>query len=322
MRIFVAGATGAVGRELIHVLISSGHQVAGSTRSPAKAETITRLGAEAVVADGLDADAMTRAVVSFKPDVVIDEMTDLSAATDWSHFDRAFAMTNRLRREGTDILLAAARKAGAQRFIAQSFGGWAISHDPGTVRTEADAADPNPPEQLRRTFDAIQYLERTVAASSKPQGIVLRYGSFYGDNTGMFSPAMVDQIRRRRVPLIGDGGGSWSFLHIEDAATATNAAIANGKAGSIYNIVDDKPAPVREWLPALAGMLGAKPPFHVPALLGRLLAGEHMVAIMTRVSGFSNEKAKRELGWQPARRSWRDGFAEIATRLPEARAAA
>lgn len=322
MRIFVAGAAGAVGRKLLQVLISGGHQVTGSTRSPAKAEMIKRLGAEPVIADGLDADSMTRAVRSSRPDIVIDEMTDLSAATDFLHFDRAFAATNRLRREGTDILLAAARQAGAQRFIAQSFCGWTVSRTPGAIKTEADAPDADPPEELRRTFEAIQYLERTVLASSQPEGVVLRYGSFYGENTGMFSSAMIDQIRRRRVPLIGDGGGWWSFLHVDDAATATSAAITAAEAGSLYNIVDDEPAPVREWLPVLAERLGARTPMHIPVWLGRLLAGEHMVAMMTKVSAFSNERAKRDLGWRPAHRSWRDGFAEIATRLRERRAAA
>jgi nucleoside-diphosphate-sugar epimerase len=317
MRIFVAGATGAVGRELLRDLISSGHQVTGSTRNPAKAEMIRRLGAEPVVADGLDANAMTRAVSSSQPDVVVDEMTDLSTVTDFRHFDRAFAATNRLRREGTDILLNAAREAGAQRLIAQSFCGWTLSQTPGPVKSENYARDPNPPEELRRTFEAIQYLEGTVAASSQPEGIVLRYGAFYGDNTGIFSSAMVDQIRRHRIPLMGNGGGWWSFLHVDDAASATSAAITKAKAGNIYNIADDEPAPVREWLPALAERLGARMPMHIPAWLGGLLAGEHMVAMMTKVSAFSNKKAKRELGWQPSRPSWRDGFAEIAMRLRE-----
>src|SRR5262245_27958540 len=214
MRIFVAGAAGAVGRELVPALLSQGHVVAGSTRSAAKAGMIARMGAQAAVADGLDAEAMMRAVRSFAPDVVVDEMTDLGAVMDFRHFDRAFATTNRLRTEGTDNLLAAARAAGVKRFIAQSFCGWAFGRSGGDVKSETDAIDPNPPEELRRTFEAIRYLERTVTASSAPEGIVLRYGSFYGENTGMLSQAMIDQLRRRRVPLIGDGGGTWSFIQV------------------------------------------------------------------------------------------------------------
>jgi nucleoside-diphosphate-sugar epimerase len=314
MRIFVAGATGAVGRELVPALISKGHEVTGSTRSAAKAERIKRMGAQAVIADGLDASAMMRAVLSSRPDVIVDEMTDLGAVTDLRHFDRAFATTNRLRTEGTDNLLAAARAAGVKRLIAQSYCGWTFGRSGGAVKDEADALDPNQPEELRHTFEAIQYLERTVTASSAPEGIVLRYGSFYGENTGILSQAMIDQLRRRRMPLIGDGGGYWSFIHVADAATATIAAIDRGTPGDVYNIVDDEPATVKDWLPELAAMLSARPPRHVPAWLARLLAGEHVVAMMTEVRGGSNEKAKRELGWRPAYPSWRDGFAEVLRR--------
>jgi nucleoside-diphosphate-sugar epimerase len=312
MRIFVAGATGAVGRQLVPLLLASGHSVIGSTRNAAKADMIRALGAQPVIADGLDAASMREAVTAARPDIVIHQMTDLASATDLRHFDRAFARTNELRTRGTDILLAAAREAGAKRFIAQSFCGWTFSRDGGAMKTEADQLDPNPPEELRRTLEAIRYLERTVTASSAPGGIVLRYGFFYGPETGTLSPAMKDQLRRRRVPMIGDGGGYWSFIHTEDAASATLAAVERGRAGEIYNIVDDHPAQVRDWLPALAELLGAKPPLHVPAWLGRLLAGEHMVAMMTEVRGASNAKAKRELAWLPAHPSWRDGFADAA----------
>ncbi|MVT72053.1 NAD-dependent epimerase/dehydratase family protein [Bradyrhizobium cajani] len=312
MRIFVAGATGAVGRHLVPMLVGKGHEVVGSTRNPAKADILRRMGAEPIVADGLDATGLRAAVMSARPEVVIHEMTDLATATDLRHFDRAFARTNELRTRGTDILLAAAREAGARRFVAQSFCGWTFSRSGGADKTETDELDPHPPEELRRTLEAIQYLERTVKASAAPEGIVLRYGFFYGAETGTLSPAMLDQLWRRRVPLIGDGGGVWSFINTEDAASATVAAIERGLPGSVYNIVDDDPAPVREWLPALAELLGAGPPFHVPAWLGRLLAGEHMVAMMTQVRGASNAKARRELGWQPAHPSWRQGFAELA----------
>jgi len=289
--------------------------VIGTTRRAAKAEIVRRLGAEAVVADGLDAEGMRAAVIAAKPEIVIHQMTDLAAANDLRHFDRAFARTNELRTRGTDILLAAARDAGAKRFIAQSFCGWTFSRTGGTVKTEADELDPHPPQELRRTLDAIRYLERSVTASSMPEGIVLRYGFFYGPGTGTLSPEMIDQLRHRRVPVIGGGGGTWSFIHTEDAASATLAAVERGRAGSIYNIVDDHPAQVKDWLPALAELLGAKPPRHIPAWLGRLLAGEHMVAMMTQVRGASNDKAKRELGWLPAHASWRDGFAD-ASRQP------
>ncbi|MEK9278264.1 MULTISPECIES: NAD-dependent epimerase/dehydratase family protein [unclassified Bradyrhizobium] len=322
MRVFVAGATGALGRHLVPMLAANGHQVVGSTRSPAKADLIKRMGAEPAIADGLDANGMRAAVISATPDVVIHQMTDLAAATDLRHFDRAFARTNELRTRGTDILLAAAREAGARRFIAQSFCGWTFSRSGGAVKAETDELDPHPPEELRRTLEAIQYLERTVTASTAPEGIVLRYGFFYGAETGTLSPAMRDQLFRRRVPLVGDGGGYWSFINTEDAASATLAAIGHGVPGNIYNIVDDHPARVREWLPALAGLLGARPPFHVPAWLGRLLAGEHMVAMMTQVRGASNAKAKDELGWHPAHPSWRQGFAELATTSGAERSAA
>jgi nucleoside-diphosphate-sugar epimerase len=322
MRIFVAGATGAVGRALVPALVAAGHSVTGMTRSPEKAGAIRRAGAEPVVADGLNARAIRAAVISARPDVIIDEMTDLATVTDLRHFDRAFANTNRLRTEGTDHLLAAAHEADVKRFIAQSFCGWSFSRESDAVKTETDALDPEPPRELARTLDALRYLEQIVTKSIHLEGIVLRYGSFYGPDTGMFSRAMIEELRHRRVPLIGNGAGRWSFVHVEDAASATVAAIEHGKPGQIYNIVDDEPAPVSEWLPALAGILGAKPPFHIPAWVGRLLAGEHMVSMMTQVRAGSNVKAKQELGWQPAHPSWRQGFAEAARQPVERRIAA
>jgi 2-alkyl-3-oxoalkanoate reductase len=322
MRIFVAGATGAVGRALVPALVSAGHSVTGMTRSPEKAGAIRRAGAEPVVADGLNARAVRAAVISARPDVIIDQMTDLGTVTDLRHFDRAFAVTNRLRTDGTDHLLAAAREAEVKRFIAQSFCGWTFSREEGSVKTETDAIDPEPPRELARTYDALRYLEQIVTTSIHPEGIVLRYGSFYGPDTGMFSRAMIDELRHRRVPLIGTGAGWWSFVHVDDAASAAVAAIEHGKPGQIYNIVDDEPAQVSEWLPALAGILGAKPPFHIPAWVGRLLAGEHMVAMMTQVHAASNAKAKQELDWRPAYASWRQGFAEAARQPVERRIAA
>jgi 2-alkyl-3-oxoalkanoate reductase len=322
MRIFVAGATGAVGRPLVAALIAAGHSVVAMTRRAGKAEAIKRMGAEPAIADGLDPVAVEAAVGSAKPDIIIHQMTDLAGLTDLRHFDRAFSTTNQLRTRGTDYLLAAAREAGAKRFIAQSFCGWTYDRSGGSVKTEADTFDPEPPQELRRTLEAIQYLEQTVTASAQPEGIVLRYGYFYGPGTGMLAPAMLEQLRRRRVPVIGDGGGFWSFIHVDDAAAATVAAIEQAKPGNVYNIIDDEPAAVSEWLPALAADVGAKPPYHVPAWLGRLLAGEHMVAMMTQVRGGSNAKAKRELGWQPAHASWRQGFAEVARQSMNQKAAA
>jgi nucleoside-diphosphate-sugar epimerase len=236
-------------------------------------------------------------------------MTDLKGVSDLRHFDRVFATSNRLRTEGTDHLLAAARDAGAKRFVAQSFCGWSFARVGGAFRSEEDPLDPEPPQELRRTLEAIRYLEKVVTREAG--GVVLRYGAFYGPDTGLFDGTFIGQIVRRRVPVIGDGNGWWSFVHIEDAATATALAIERGDAGNIYNIVDDEPAPVREWLPALAAMLGAKPPRRVPAWLGRLVGGEHLVVMMTQVRAGSNAKAKRELGWQPAYPSWRQGFAEV-----------
>jgi nucleoside-diphosphate-sugar epimerase len=313
MRILVPGATGAIGLNLVPQLIAAGHSVVGTTRTAARAEIIRRMGAEPAIADGLDAPAIRAVVLAAKPDVIVDQMTDLAAVTDLRHFDRAFSTTNQLRTQGTDLLLEAAREAGVKRFIAQSFCGWTFGRSGEPVKAEADALDVDPPEELRRTLEAIEYLEGAVAGSENPEGIVLRYGSFYGPDTGMLSRAMIDQVRRRRVPLIGGGGGQWSFIHVEDAASATLAAIERGTAGEIYNIVDDAPAPVSVWLPALAKLVGARPPIRVPSWLGRLFAGEHLVSMMTEVRAGSNAKARRELGWQPAHPSWREGFAEVAS---------
>ncbi len=311
MRIFVAGATGAIGRPLVSALITAGHSVVGLTRTAAKAETIRRMGAEPVVADGLDAVAIRAAVLSARPDAIIHEMTDLAGTTDLRHFNRTFASSNRLRTMGTDHLLAAAREIGVQRFIAQSYCGWPYARSGVAIKTETDELDPDPPEELHPTLEAIRYLEHAVTTSTRPEGIVLRYGAFYGPDTGMLDHVMIEQIRHRRVPLIGDGGGWWSFVHVDDAAAATVRAVEHGNPGSIYNIVDDEPAEVREWLPALAQMLDAKPPFHLPAWIVRLVAGEHMVSMMTQVRAGSNIKAKRELDWEPVHPSWREGFLVI-----------
>jgi len=311
MRILVAGATGAIGRALLPRLVNAGHSVVGTTRTANKTAHIRQVGAEAFVVDGLDREAVGQAVRSASPDVIVHEMTDLKGASDLRYFDRAFAVSNRLRTEGTDHLLAAAQDAGVGRFIAQSFCGWPFARTGGNIKNEDDPLDPNPPQQLRRTLDAIRYLESTVTQASDVGGIVLRYGAFYGPGTGVFDGPLVEQIIRRRAPLIGSGDGWWSFVHIEDAAAATVLAINNGSPGNIYNVVDDDPAPVRKWLPALAAMLGAKPPWRIPAWLARLVAGEHLVTMMTQARAASNAKAKCDLDWHPAHPSWREGFAEI-----------
>jgi 2-alkyl-3-oxoalkanoate reductase len=321
MRILVAGATGAVGRSLLPRLVAAGHHVIGTTRTQEKTGLIRQLGGEPFVADGLDAGAMRLVVESVKPTAIVHEMTDLRGAADLRHFDRGFAVSNRLRTEGTDHLLAAARDAGVDRFVAQSFCGWPYAKVGGAIKSEDDPLDPEPPQELRRSLDAIRHLEKAVTQARDVGGVVLRYGAFYGRDTGLFDGSFVEQVARRRVPVIGRGDGWWSFVHIEDAAAATALAIERGAAGSIYNIVDDEPAPVREWLPALAGMLGAKPPRHVPAWLGRLVAGEHLVAMMTQARAGSNAKAKRELEWQPAHPTWRQGFAEVVRQRRTAAAA-
>jgi 2-alkyl-3-oxoalkanoate reductase len=322
MKIFIAGATGAVGRPLVSALIEAGHSVVGLTRTPAKAELIRGMGAEPAIANGLDPGAIATVLRSTRPDAVIHEMTDLAGSTDLRHFDRTFAASNELRTRGTDILLASAREAGVKRLIAQSYCGWPYARIGGAIKIEADALDPDPPAQLRATLKAIRYVEKTVTGSVHPEGIVLRYGAFYGPGTGVLDRAMLAQIRNRRTPLIGDGAGWWSFVHVEDAAAATVKALEHGKPGSIYNIVDDDPAQVREWLPALAEIVGARRPFHLPAWVARIVAGEHLVSMMTQVRAGSNRKARTELGWQPAYPSWRAGFSEIARQSSAERTAA
>ena len=308
MRIFVAGATGALGRRLVPRLVAGGHQVTGMTRSPGKAGWLRAAGAEPVVADALDRDGVLRVVAAARPEVVVHQLTDLAAMTNFRRFDAGFAATNRLRTEGTDHLLAAARAAGARRLVAQSFAGWPFARVGGPVKTEDDPLDPDPPAELRRTLDAIRHLEAAVAQAEGIEGLVLRYGGFYGPGTSAGEGGYVlEDLRRRRFPIVGAGTGVWSFVHIDDAAAATVAAVERGAPG-IYQIVDDDPAPVAEWLPVLAEAAGARPPRRVPVWAARLLAGEHGVVLMTEVRGASNAKAKRELGWRPTWPSWRQGF--------------
>ncbi|MDF2743792.1 MAG: NAD-dependent epimerase/dehydratase, partial [Actinomycetia bacterium] len=265
-------------------------------------------GAEPVVADALDREAVLPAVTASRPEVVVHQLTDLAGTTNLRKFDAGFAATNRLRTEGTDHLLAAARAAGTRRFVAQSFAGWPFARIGGPVKTEDDPLDPDPPAELRRTLDAIRQLEAAVLGAQGIEGLVLRYGGFYGPGTSAGAGGyMLDDLRRRRFPIVGAGTGVWSFIHIDDAATATAAAAERGAPG-LYQIVDDDPAPVSDWLPALAAAAGARPPRRVPVWLARLLVGEHGVVLMNEVRGAANAKARRELGWTPYYRSWRQGF--------------
>jgi nucleoside-diphosphate-sugar epimerase len=306
MKIFVAGATGALGRRLVPLLIAAGHKVAGMTRSPAKMSLLQSMGAEPIVADALDRFAVMNAVGQQKPEVVVHELTAIKKV-DVRNFDRGFAATNRLRTEGTDNLLAAARAVGARRFIAQSFAGKPFAREGGKVKTEADPLDPNPLPSYHRTAEAIRHLESAVTAQATLEGLILRYGSFYGPGTALGEHGwIVNGIRKRRIPLIGRGTGVWSFIHIDDAARFTAAAIERGAPG-IYNIVDDDPAPLSQWLPALAEALGAKPPRKIPAWIARFFIGD-AVMFMTYARGASNAKAKETFGLDLTWPSWRDGF--------------
>ena len=314
MKIFLAGATGALGSKLVPQLVARGHEVVGMTRSASKQDLVRSLGARPVVADALDPDAVAQAVASAEPEVIVHQLTALStpmSMREARHPERSFAftMTNRLRTEGTDHLLAAGRAVGARRFVAQSFGAFRFARTGGPVQTEADPLDPELPAPA---LAAILHLEHAVTTIDWGEGLVLRYGGFYGPGTSIsLAPdaVMAAPIRKRRFPIVGDGGGVWSYVHIEDAAAATAVAVEQGSRG-IYYIVDDEPAPVREWLPVLASALDAKPPRHVPRWLGRLAAGEVPTLMMTEVRGATNEKAKRELGWTPRFASWRQGFAQ------------
>jgi len=305
MRVFVAGATGAIGRRLLPQLVASGHEVVATTRSPEKVEWLRTLGAEPVVVDGLDALAVGEAVARAEPEAIVHQMTALTGMSNLRRFDREFAVTNELRTKGTDNLLAAAAAAGVRRFVAQSYTGWTNVRAGGPLKTEEDPLDPDPPAAQRESLEAMRHLDRAVLGAAPIEGIVLRYGSFYGPGA---SEQLVELVRKRKLPVVGAGTGIWSFVHVDDAAAATVAALERGAPG-VYNVVDDEPAPVSEWLPYLAEAVGAKPPRRVPVWLGRLAAGEVGVSMMTQIRGSSNAKAKRELGWQPAWRSWREGFA-------------
>lgn len=296
----VAGATGAVGRTLVHQLVQRGHEVVGSSRSAESGDGLRALGAEPIVLDVLDSTAVREAVATAQPDAIVHEATALSGKSDYKHFDTSFAETNRLRTAGTDALLAAARTAGVHRVLVQSYAGWPYAREGGPVKTEEDPLDPAPVSAMRETLQAIEHLERAVLDAG---GIVLRYGALYGAP----GDAQVELVRKRRFPIVGDGGGIWSFVHLDDAASATVLAIEQGQPG-IYNVVDNDPAPVREWLPELARAIRAKPPLHIPSWLARLLTGEAGIVLMTEIRGASNAKARRELDWTLRHPSWREGF--------------
>jgi nucleoside-diphosphate-sugar epimerase len=304
MRVFVTGASGALGRHLVPGLVAEGHDVTATTRTPGKVARLRAAGAEPVVLDGLDREAVIAAVRAAAPEVIVHEMTALAGMRSFRNPDKLFAVTNELRTRGTDNLLAAAEQAGASRVIAQGYAGPGPDKPSGgRLKTEEDPLDWRPIPTAARALAAGRHVEETVPVAA-PEGIVLRYGGFYGPGTGDFLP---DMVRKRQVPVIGGGAGVWSFIEITDAAAATLAAVDRGEPG-IYNVVDDDPAPVAEWLPYLAKVAGAKPPLRVPAWLGRLLAGEFVVAQMTTSRGFSNEKARKEFGWEPRYASWREGF--------------
>ncbi len=308
MNVFLAGGSGAMGKRLIPLLVDRGYRVAATTRSERKRELIQRLGAEPVVVDALDRAAVVEAVKRAKPEVVIHQLTSLTGLSDLKHFDREFAATNRLRTEGTDNLLEAAHAAAARRFVAQSYGNWNYARTGTEAKAEDAPFDPRPPANQVQSLEAIRHLESSVLSAGQIEGIVLRYGGFYGPDTGLSPDGdMTELVRKRRFPIIGSGAGIWSLIQIDDAAAATVAAIERGRPG-VYNIVDDQPAPVAEWLPELARAVGAKPPRHLPVWIGRLAVGEVGISMMTQIRGASNAKARQELGWAPRYPSFREGF--------------
>ena len=308
MKVFVAGATGTIGRRLVPLLVADGHEVVAMTRSAQQAGALHAAGAQHVVADALDRAAVVEAVRRARPEVVIHQLTALTGVTNLKNFDREFALTNRLRTESIDYLLEGARAAEASRFIAQSFGAWTYGRTGSGLKTEDDPLDPAPPAHQSASLAALRYLDEKVAGASYLTGLAFRYANFYGPGSLIaLDGDVVAMVRKRRLPVIGTGAGVWSFVHIDDAAAATVAAVRSGTAG-VYNIGDDEPAPVAEWLPELARAVGARPPRHVPVWLGRIAAGEVGVSMMTRIRGMSNAKAKRELGWSPRYPSYREGF--------------
>ena len=307
MRVFVAGAAGAIGRQLVPQLVESGYQVVAMTRSEQSVGSLRALGAEPVVVDAFDRAAVMEAVRRAEPEILTHQLTALTGVKDFKNFDREFAMTNRLRTEGTDNLLEAALAARTRRVIAQSYGSWNYERTGMGLKTESDPFDPTPPRNQVKTLEAIRYVEKTVLSCGL-EGVALRYGNLYGPGTGFAADGdIAATVRKRAFPVIGGGAGVWSFIHVDDAASATVAAIRRGAPGA-YNVVDDEPAAVATWLPELARALGAKPPFRVPTWVGRMATGEVGVSMMTQIRGASNAKAKHDLEWQPTYPTWRRGF--------------
>jgi nucleoside-diphosphate-sugar epimerase len=310
MRVFLAGATGAIGQRLVPMLIDAGHEVVGTTTTPSKVDGLRLAGAMPVVLDGRDGEAVRSAVLDARPDVVVHQMTALGGNLDMRRFAESFTVTNRLRTDTTDYLIEAAAEAGAHRFVAQSFAGWPNEQRGGPIKTEDDPINTNPPGAVRETLEAILHVEEVTTSTPGIDGLALRYGGFYGPGQALGKGgAMFDGVTARQVPIVGRGSGIWSLVHIDDAAMATALAVDRGAPG-VYNIVDDDPAPVSEWLPYLADALGAKPPRRVPVWLARLIVGEPLVSMMTKLRGSSNAKAKRELGWVLEYPTWRKGFRE------------
>jgi nucleoside-diphosphate-sugar epimerase len=311
MRVFVAGGTGAIGRRLVPQLLLRGHEVIATTQAGRGAASLQSIGAEPAVVDGLDRAAVRAAVLRTRPDAIVHEMTALGGKPDLRRFDRWFEVTNRLRTDGTRNLLSAAEAAGVHRFVVQSYTGWNNERTGGRVKAETDPFDALPAQSQTESMAAIRFLEQAVG-EAELEGVVLRYGSLYGPGS---SEAMVDLVRARSWPVVGNGGGVWSWIHLDDASSATVAALEHGEPG-VYNVGDDEPAEVGEWLPYLASVVGARPPRHVPAWLGRFVVGEAGVRWMTEGRGASNAKAKAELGWRLRYPSWRQGFVAGLTAQP------
>ena len=307
MRVLVVGASGAIGGRLIPQLIKRGHEVTGSARSAEKAERLRELGSQAILLDVLDARAVREAIAATRPDAIVHEATALAGMSDLRHFDRTFAQTNRLRVEGTDNLLAAAREAGIRKFVAQSNANHRYAREGGPIKSEDAPLDRKPAAAARHSVEAMTHLDEAVTRAG---GIALRYGIFYGDP----DDAMVAAVRAHKVPVIGDGAGVWSFIHLDDAAAATVLALEHD-GPAVYNVVDDEPSPIRAWLPELARIVGADPPPHFPRLLAVLFAGDVPVVMATEMRGASNARAKRELGWTLGYPSWRQGFADVYGKL-------
>lgn len=295
MRVFVVGASGAIGIPLVTQLVEAGHEVVGTHHRPESASPLRALGAKPVQLDLLDAAAVRRVVLEARPDAVIHQATSIRNANTGNP-RKAMKATTRLRTQGLDNLLAAGKEAGVNRFLVQSFGNFRYARGDGRSRSEDDPLSPSLPKDL-------EVLRRLEEAVVKVGGIALRYGAFYGapDDT------MVENVKKGKFPIIGDGSAVFSFIHVEDAAAATVLALEHGRPG-VYNIVDDEPVPMREAVPALAAAMGAKKPRHVPLWLAKLFAGG-LVTMMAQGTGLTNAKAKRELGWRPKYASWRQGFA-------------